>query len=325
MTNCLFGVDGGGSKTAFHLTDLRGNYLAHAELGGCSLPHIGAEQFTEILLNGAKAVTEAAGVNPSDITSAAFGMPCYGEFKETDAQIIDLIHSAFDIPHIFIDNDVVIAHAGSLALQSGVHIVAGTGAIAVGRSGGRTARANGWHEEFTDEGSAYWLGLRTFACFAKQSDHRSGRGPLYDIIKKYFNMSDDFDIIEIYDRDYKNRRDKVAKLAIPLGEAALLGDADATELYDAAAKELALSVLGVRNALGLNGAPCPCSYSGGLFNAGELLLAPFEKYLNGEQIIINPPILDPVRGAVLLAAKNLGLNTDEITDNLKVWNPVETA
>jgi len=225
-----------------------------------------------------------------------------------DARINALVRGLFDAPLILIHNDADVAHAGSLALQPGIHIVAGTGAIVLGvDENGRKARANGWHEVFSDEGSAYWLGIRTFACFAKQSDRRLPRGPLYDVIKKYFNLKTDFDIITIFDRDYKNRRDMTASLAIPLREAALLGDKHAAGLYNDAARELADSALGVYRALGFSG-KCLCSYSGGLFKSGDLLFTPLKNNIadSGLDIKLAPPALNPVCGAALLAAQAYG-------------------
>jgi len=306
--DCLLGVDGGGSKTAFLLADAHGSRLAHTELGGCFLPETGDVKFVKILTDGMDAVVNMAGVSVSNIKSAVFGAPGYGEFTDMDARIETLIRGLLNAPEIEIYNDADVAHAGSLALKPGVHIVAGTGAIALGVDlYGNRARSNGWHEAFSDEGSAYWLGMKTFALFAKQSDRRLPRGPLYDIIRKYFDIDSDFDIITIFDREYKNRRDKTAGLAVPLREAAQAGDKGAIDLYGDAAYELAISALGVHRALGFGGS-CLCSYSGGLFNAGDLLLKPIKHILDGSGLSIRlaPPELNPICGAVLLAAKAYG-------------------
>ena len=307
--DCLLGVDGGGSKTGFLLADVNGNRLAYTELGGCFLPETGEERFTDILTRGIITAAQKAGVRVETIKSAVFGIPGYGEFADMDARIDALTGGLLGAPAKQVYNDVNIAHAGSLALRPGIHIVAGTGAIVLGvDENGRSARANGWHEVFSDEGSAYWLGMRAFACFAKQSDRRLPRGPLYDVIKNYFNLQSDFDIITVFDREYKNRRDMVAGLAIPLREAASMGDCYAAKLYEDAAYELAISAFGVHRALGFGNEPRPCSYSGGLFKAGDLLLKPLKDALAGSgfNIELAPPYLSPVCGAALLAAKAYG-------------------
>ncbi|MEI9903464.1 MAG: BadF/BadG/BcrA/BcrD ATPase family protein [Asticcacaulis sp.] len=68
--------------------------------------------------------------------------------------------------------------AGSLAGADGINIVAGTGSIGYGERLGRGARAGGWGEVFSDEGSAYWIAVQGLAAFARMSDGRLAKGPL---------------------------------------------------------------------------------------------------------------------------------------------------
>ena len=71
-------------------------------------------------------------------------------------------------------NDSVVGWAGSLGLSSGINLVAGTGSIAYGRNdAGEEARAGGWDERFSDEGSCYWLGMKSLELFSKESDGRA--------------------------------------------------------------------------------------------------------------------------------------------------------
>ena len=67
-------------------------------------------------------------------------------------------------------NDSVVGWAGSLGLSSGINLVAGTGSIAYGRNdAGEEARAGGWDERFSDEGSCYWLGMKSLELFQKKA------------------------------------------------------------------------------------------------------------------------------------------------------------
>ena len=63
-------------------------------------------------------------------------------------------------------------------------LIAGTGSIAYGEFDGRTARAGGWGELFSDEGSAYWIAREGLKLFSRMSDGRSARGALYDILRQ---------------------------------------------------------------------------------------------------------------------------------------------
>ena len=74
---------------------------------------------------------------------------------------------------------MVCGWAGALAGEDGINIVAGTGSIAYGEYRGRSARAGGWGELFSDEGSAYWLAREGLRLFSRMSDGRAPRGALY--------------------------------------------------------------------------------------------------------------------------------------------------
>ena len=65
-----------------------------------------------------------------------------------------------------------------------------------------------------------------------------------------------------------------------VARAAQDGDPSAIRIFDDAARELAAVVEAVRQALEFApGEGVPVSYSGGVFNAGPLILGPFERHL----------------------------------------------
>ena len=325
MTKFYLGVDGGGSKTAFILTDETGAVLASALTGGSSLPHIGDEKFIQVLSDGVARCVSEAGVKVEDVARFAFGSPCFGESIDYDRRILKAIGVITRGGKACVVNDVVVAHAGSLALGYGIHIVAGTGAIIYGTNEqGESARANGWSEQFSDEGSGYWLGLRTLSAFTKQSDHRYKRGPLYGLIRERLGLTEDIQIVDVFERDYAGRRDRIAKLQEILHEAAVCGDESAIGLYNDAAYELYLSARGAYDALGFNkNDGARCSYSGGLFRAGALILKPLTDNLLKINASLTEPALGPACGAALLAVKQDGVkDLSAFTENLKKWRAV---
>ena len=91
-------------------------------------------------------------------------------------------------------NDMVSTWAGSLAGEDGIGIVAGTGSIGYGEHAGRTARAGGWGELFSDEGSAYWIAIRGLNAFSRMSDGRIPRGPLHEILVRAFGLTEDLEL-----------------------------------------------------------------------------------------------------------------------------------
>jgi N-acetylglucosamine kinase-like BadF-type ATPase len=306
------GVDGGGSKTAFLLIDESGRVLASHTEGPAYYLQIGLDEMRAMLARGIGTTLRLGGVVAGALDFAFLGLPAYGE----DSQLLPALDSAASpllLPAQYrCGNDAVCGWAGALACQDGINVVAGTGSIAYGEFEGRTARAGGWGELFSDEGSAYWVAREGLRLFSRMSDGRARRGALYDILKQHFDLKADLDLCAtIYDGG--TLRSELAGFAKLVAEAAAAGDAEASAVFTAAAEELAQIVDAVQRGLGVpDGVPVTVSYSGGLFQQRELLLEPFKKALagHGRGYLFAEPRLSPVAGAALYAAKLTGAPLD---------------
>ena len=160
------GVDGGGSKTLFLLIDEQGQVLGTHTEGPAYHLEIGLESLEAMLSRGIGSTLQKAGMAPSELTFAFLGVPAYGEDRSLQARLDAAPAAALPAGRYRCGNDVVCGWAGALAGADGINIVAGTGSIAYGEYSGRSARAGGWGERFSDEGSAHWLareGLRLFS------------------------------------------------------------------------------------------------------------------------------------------------------------------
>lgn len=300
----FLGIDGGGTKTAYLLVDETGRELACERTTGCSYKEIGIENTVKLLKKGALQCIENAGITSGRLTGAAVGLPCFGELKEEDILLETAVRESLDFCPVRITNDVEVGWAGSLGLQPGINIVAGTGSIAFGKNAeGESARSGGWSSFFGDEGSCCWLGRRTMELFSKQADHRVDKGPLYDIVMEEFGLQDAMDFIKCMDRDYIADRSMVASLQKLLLQAADKGDRGAVRLYREAAEELAMMVESIAKSL-WDGEEITVSYSGGLFHAKEYVLPVLEKMIGGMNARLEKPLFSPVRGAVLMAMEH---------------------
>ena len=301
----LIGIDGGGTKTAVTAAEVRDcappgeSIQREALLPSASWREHGAEFTARMLRDGVDALAQG-----DEIIGVALALPYIGESRLGDTQIDAALGEAFaGMPYLLV-NDSVAGWAGSLALESGVNIVAGTGAIAYGRdAGGMGARCGGWDEFFSDEGSCYWLGRAACALFARESDGRAPRGPLYDIVRAQFALDEDFEFIDAVHDKLLVSREQVAAMQLLLMRAAIEGDVSACALYDAAAQELCLLLDGIRGRISLPESGFPVSYSGGLFKAGELILKPFRRGIESRGGRLVVPRLTPAQGALLLAAE----------------------
>lgn len=297
----VLGIDGGGTKTAFELADLSGIPLAaHTDIGSSYQQH-GYDGVLATLRRGQDACLEQTGAARGDITAVCVGLPCFDEFPEHDRKIEALIREAFAPAAVRVINDTEVAWAGSLARGVGINVVAGTGSVSFGRdSAGNTARCGGWSATFGDEGSSYWAGIKAMELFMKEVDGRLPRGPLYDILREELKLPSDIAFIALMHEEYLPHRDKTASLQMLLEKAAIAGDEAARGVYEKAAEELALLVMGANGRLGL-AAPFPVSYSGGMFKAGDLILPAFQNSVEALGGMLVHPIHSPVHGAVLLA------------------------
>jgi len=303
----FLGIDGGGTKTAMQVRDENGNTFPVRTGRGCSYKTYGVPGVVTFLYEEAQACIQACHIKKDDVAGIALGLPCYGEDPLLDPTIEALVREQFFPVPVYITNDVEVGWAGSLAMGCGIHLVAGTGSIGYGQdASGKSARAGGWSEIFSDEGSCRWLGIRTMGLFGQQADGRVAKGPLYYLLREKFELKNDMDFVGIMEKDYLPYRDKIASMQRYLLEAARAGDESAKDLYRQAAGELYKIIAGVRAQLDFGSRPVPVSYSGGLFYAEEFVLPVLEKCLEGSGMVLEKPLLSPVEGAALLAAAKFG-------------------
>jgi N-acetylglucosamine kinase-like BadF-type ATPase len=275
------GVDGGGSKTLFLLIDETGKVLAsHAE-GTAYYPEIGLEALKKLLARGIGQTLRQANLTISDLSFAFLGLPAYGEDSALLATLDAAPASVLPSGRYRCGNDMVCGWAGALAGADGISIVAGTGSIAYGEYAGRGARAGGWGELFSDEGSAYWMAREGLRLFSRMSDGRVPRGALYELVRRHFVLQHDLDLCAAIYGKRLAQRSQFAQLSRLVVEAATAGDGAARALFVEAAAELAEIVDAVRRQLRVPAqARLPVSCSGGMFEPHELLRAPLRDALS---------------------------------------------
>jgi len=307
----FLGVDGGGTKTAFALIDRQGQVLARNEQSSAYYLEVGMDGAADVLARGCAGLFAAAGVTANDVTFAFFGLPAYGEDRAVQPQLDALPRAVLGHGRYLCDNDMVCSWAGSLACADGISVIAGTGSMAYGRIGGQGARAGGWGELFSDEGSAYWIARAGLALFSRMSDGRAARGPLHGLMRTRLALQHDLDLCQVVYGELKGERSKVAGLSRLVSEAAALGDTQAAAILAAAALEVAALVDAVRGQLGVDpGTEVTVSYSGGLFGVEGPLRAPFARVLAASSAgayRLMAPRLPPVLGAAVYAAHQVGI------------------
>jgi len=300
------GVDGGGTKTAFLLLDRAGNEITRHTGGSSYYPEVTIDGVRQVIAEGVAAILAQAGVAASAIAHAFFGLPAFGEDGVEDARLATLPDCVLSHAQYTVGNDMVCSWAGALAGEDGISVVAGTGSIAYGEYRGRQARAGGWGDVFGDEGSAYWIAREGLAAFSRMSDGRCARGPLYEMLIEHFQLTRAIDLAGQINKLPSRERSSISQLSKLIAAAAIAGDSAAAEVFGQAALELADLVVAVRSNLRVARATLlPVSYTGGVFNVGNLVLEPFRAELaqSSDAYEVRPPLQEPVVGAALYAAR----------------------
>ena len=306
----FLGVDGGGTKTAFLILSPEGAVLARHEGGSSYHPEIGIEGVRAVLKEGVREVLAEAGLQPTAIRHAFFGLPALGEDPATDPILAGTPGAALAGGQYSCGNDMVGGWAGALACEDGIVITAGTGSIAYGEYKGRSARAGGWGEIFSDEGSAYWIGREGLGLFSKMSDGRVAAGPLLDLVRARFQLARDIDLCGLINTPGGAARSAIAQLSQTVATAAQSGDEGSKAIFSRAGAELARLADAVRAGLDVPaGEELILSHVGGVFRTGALVLDPFTAALEagGHRYRLQAPLLTPVVGAALYAARTAGV------------------
>lgn len=298
------GVDSGGTKAAFLLTDETGRVYARHREPGCTALGSRKAGMKQMLEAGIAAVCQKANIQKEDVAALGLGICGYGEGEGAAEETQEACAEAFFPGRSVCALDTYIGWAGSLLFEPGVNIIAGTGSVVFGvAQDGRTARAGGWGAG-CDEGSCTWLGQRLVEAFTKQADGRMPRTQLYSIFRKHFSIQgEDEMFVKALNHEVVRGGKGLAPLQYLLHEAWLAGDPAADDIYRRGAKELFLGVETVAQKLGLSMDGLRVSYSGGLFKAGECGLAPLRELVTqaGGQLV--KPALEPDAGAVMMAIR----------------------
>lgn len=306
MAAFWIGVDGGGTRTR---AVVAGEDLVPMG-SGASGP---ANASTRPLPLVVETVLEAAGDAAASAAVAAahaerVGVGLAGvESAGLVAPLTAALEEHFGAGRVLVTTDARIALAGASPGDPqgpGVVLIAGTGAIAYGRSaGGAEARAGGWGPLLGDEGSGYAIARQGLAAVVRDLD---GRGPKTAIREMLFRSARGIHTLEellakIY-RSEGGAGDVAAYFPIVLA-AAKAGDAEARRILGEAGRELALAALTVIRKLQLENSSFPVSTVGGVFSAGDLLVGPLAAALHavapGAQV--GPPAYPPEIGAIRLA------------------------
>ncbi len=302
----FLGVDGGQSSTLTVLINENGEILASALSGPCNHIHEpgGLERQYRALREGYEQVMAAAGVN-DELACVYLGL--------TGSGSLETARRVYRTARLVLKSDTVTALAGAIPEMVGVIVISGTGSVAYGRNPqGIEALAGGMGYFAGDEGSGYEIAQRGIQAIYQAADGRGPQTLLTDLILAGFECET---LRQLHYKIYSGAlsRDRLARAASMVGQAAAQGDTVAIRILANAGHELGRAVAAVLTRLEMTTVPVPVAPIGGVFKSGRLVTDPMLARIHetAPQAYLTPPRFIPAIGAALLALREAGIPIDE--------------
>ncbi|MGI9036353.1 MAG: N-acetylglucosamine kinase [Pyrinomonadaceae bacterium] len=301
----FLGVDGGGTKTQVVLIDEAREFVCEGVDGASNPLRVGIQQAVANILTAINFACDTGEISRGDIVSATLGLA--GVRREDLRQRIkEAFIKNFHLKSVEVITDADIALYGATLGKAGLVVIAGTGSICIGQNaqGARTT-AGGWGPLAGDEGGGAGISRRALQAIAKASDGRSSQTKLSEVALEYFRAARLEDLaVAIYAPQIDNA--KIAGFAQFVIETAIEGDEAAIKVLAEAGKELALAAIAVIKRLKLERKKFPIAKVGSIFQAGELITAPFMEKVRqvAPKAFLAEPMLSPPIAAANLAYEN---------------------
>lgn len=295
----VLAMDGGGSKTLIILVGRNAEVLTVRRTGGSN--PFDRPDWREVmtgLLDGL----------PDGIVAAAFGMAGYGGSPAISARQDAVLAEWGRCPYV-VHNDVDIACTGAFAGGAGILLLAGTGSMVWATdTTGRSLQVGGWGHLFGDEGSAFWIGREALGTLTRALDGREPEASSFIApFCRFMGLPDEQArtapaLLDWYG-GLRHARSEVAALTCGVEMLAQAGNGPAQRIMEQAATHLARHVEAARHLLAQPDLPW-CG-AGGVFQS--TYLQRLVTTLCGAPV---PPVLPPIGGAALLAARRAGWGPD---------------
>ena len=308
------GVDAGGTRSTALVVDEHGRTRGRADGGPANYQTIGADAARRSLDDVVSRALGAAGVEPSDVTWAGYGIAGADRPKDFDAVRAQLSAAALPERRTLVNDSQLALWAGTDD-GVGVALVSGTGTNAIARGpGGRIANVGGYCYELGDFGSAGDLGREALRLAMRGREGRGDETSLYEKLCAKLEVDPLEDVIDRWMRREPDAEDYGA-FAPLVFEAAAEGDAVARELLVRAGQELALAALVLIDRVLGDEAELTVVLGGSVLQKGgdPTLIRTIARELDEVSATVRVVrlVAEPVIGAVLLAHAGPGPGPNE--------------
>ncbi len=300
----VIGIDGGGTKTAAALAQIREDgavdTVAHAVAGPSNLQSLPLQRVQQNVEAAIENLFLDLPTTEPSVEAICFGMAGYSSVSHREA-FGDWASRLPFTRRVLLTHDARPLVAAGTEQDAGIALIAGTGSFAYARNAaGEETHCGGWGCLFGDEGSAYWLTLEALRAASHACDGRAAPTALVDAFLQWL----DCEVPEQWLVQLRERTpDQVAQGAALVSQAAAAGDRVAQNLVRSAADQLASLVHHLAVEKGM-GPAVDLALSGGLLLNDDLLRTSLLERLEqrGTPIRRWQAVPHPVEGAVRIAA-----------------------
>lgn len=289
------GIDGGGTKTEFWLTDADGFLLSSCVLGASNPNDVGIDAACALLDNGIAKVTEGYDLATVSVFAGIAGAATGDNAAQLKAHLVSLGFARADAA-----SDVRSALAACLQDEDGIAIIMGTGSVAYAQHGGQLLRAGGYGYLLGDAGSGFALGQGAILAALQAEDGSGVSTLLHDLVSAQCGKARVLDALSDF---YRGGKTEIARYAPLIFDAHAKGDAVATEILSRNVDAIADLVRAIGNHMNEN--RIRVVLCGGLTSQSMHILPLLHDALadDARTYIISISKAAPIQGAIFLASK----------------------
>ncbi len=293
----FLGIDGGGTKTVFKLTDQSGTVIREIRKGAANPNDIGMENAISLLKSGIDEICQ--GIPYSGITM--FAGIAGGGLSGDNAKILRQFFSEFGF--FAFDNGSDIENLVALSDEDPrILVIMGTGFIVYAINGTERKRIAGWGQFFDDGGSGYTLGKDAITAILCEGDGSGKPTLMTSLLEKRIGETAEAHLVKFY----QGGKRYIAEFADLVFYAAEKGDTVANTVLE---KNLAFTAHRIDTATAALSKACghtdpiPVFFSGGISRKSEIIFPIIEKHLQNRAVKLICLTDEPVEGAVRRAKR----------------------
>ncbi len=288
----FLGIDGGGTKTRFMLTDIDGNILGKTVLGASNPSSVGYETSIGVIHSGIK---ELCGNIPYGKISVFAGIS--GCSLNSNREFLQHSLDGFKFSNLVVGTDAENVISLGLGDNDGIVSILGTGSITYTSVGGKLRPIGGYGHLIGDIFSGSELGRSCLEAVLYDLDGSGPHTSMTGIVLKRVKDSS-----ELLSNLYKNGKIYLASFSDVVFHSVAAGDEVASNILNSSIERFATQLISALDDFESSKAPVPIYFAGGMTYFAPYYIKKIEHIISKKHACnINIISREPVVGAVLLA------------------------